>query len=230
MQARRVALVFAALASSQASPNLQAKQPTSPLDQEQCTNRAAMVARTPQGLGVMIENCRRIFPAVRAEGGGYAFFDTVTQKWIRVSSPRLNQNDLETIRKYRVEKRRSDDYANYHHELEQKEIRDYISHLEILNYSFDCSGSLATDCALGGGTLRVQIKNIGLKSVQNISFYYQFGMNLDCNAESNQIFQELVSVSPGSSININHHFNIGEANFHTGDTICVSIAGIGGLQ
>jgi hypothetical protein len=71
-----------------------------PKDYEDCAERAAKDAKTNNALSILLQNCNTSFPARRKPGGGYVYYEEVSQTYLDVSGPRLSKADKKLIEQH----------------------------------------------------------------------------------------------------------------------------------
>lgn len=84
-----------------------------PQSQEACTLAAARGGKSGDALQERIDTCVRNFPAKRQPDGTYAVFDRTSNLLIRVSGPKLTQDDLLKIKNAELAKARETWFEAY---------------------------------------------------------------------------------------------------------------------
>lgn len=198
------------------SAQAQSGKSSAPVDQEDCTNRAAREAKTAAGLQIMVQNCRKTFPAERDSSGGYRYYDAELNRYIQVSGPKLSRSDLqklEFLRKQKIEQ----DKINQQREADrnlaaliasaerEKLARDVAKHLHINKWNIGCGANCYTE-----KTITVQLTNNSDKSLRGVNFEYELGEGLLCSSDLRlgNSFYKSINIKPKETVNFLYDFGV----------------------
>lgn len=152
-----------------------------PKDFEDCRAAAAKDARSNQSLAILIEKCRTDFPARRKLGGGYIYYDPISETSVDVSSPKLSRSDLEKIERAQKQKQE----ASYRAYQQQQAIaarkerlgRQALPAVKVISWTNKCESSYYC----GSKIITVTIKNDSPYELSRVEFGWLIEANIKCS-------------------------------------------------
>lgn len=223
--------VFCLLSIQAFAAQAQNSKSIAPADQEDCTNQAAREAKTAAGLQIMVQNCRKTYPAERSPNGGYRYYDAELQRYVEVSGPKLSSSDLKKLDALRKQKIESDK-VNRDNEAarnlaalmasaeKEKIARDIASQISINRWSVACGSNCYAEKSIS-----IQVTNNSDKAISGIKFEYELAPNIVCDSQLKMAntFYKYVTIKPKETVNFIYAFDALSSSKISNNSGCLGV-------
>jgi len=158
-----------------------------PKDYEECQVSAAKEAKNEKALTILLVKCADDFPARRADGGGYQYFDSQTNQVFSVSGPKMSKADWSAVTRAR------DEVANLARVKRENSIIA-LSKVDIVSWRIACENAYYCSTKI----ITATISNTSPFTIGKVYVGWILeNRKLDCNAAVPHKANGAIQIRPG---------------------------------